>query len=404
MGILDISNRKKKKPIIEEKNIEDETFEDLPVEITGEYNDDLNIMFIDSYVKKMFEGKIRQCNEKREELKHLEKEIEEFKGFQVDYYSLLEKKKNLEEECKEHLIRNNYEKYIFETKDILEKFKPLNVKYCIIKSMKTTESSEIEDIKKTFRLRMIEKYLSIAKKYMNINFIKTFKHSHNVQCESCDEPINYNEESICRCGLSLPVISKLTSFKELKTTSLFGQVYYEDLKNFIKALHAFQGEQYNKNNIIPKNLFDKLDSYFKGIGRQNGDYYRKLLHLSSGKKKGTSFQDLIVALDKIGHSDQYNNAHLIAKEYWGWKLLDLSEYEEKIIEDYKKVQKVWDEEKDRDSSPNVKIRLYLHLRARGIPVLREDFKFPVTSSCINYYNDRLKKIFESCGLYYENLI
>lgn len=405
MGVLNLSNRRKKK-VQNVEHLQDEVKEEIPIEILGEYTDNLNILMIDSYIRRMFEGKIKILKEKEEEIAKLQKEIDNFSGFKIDYLSLLDKKKKLESEVR-ICFDEDKKTYHKETVKILEDFKPLNVKYCSIKTAKKqkSEANEIENIKIARRLQLIEDYLSVAKKYIHINFIRGLRQSCGITCESCGESINCNEETVCACGLLLPVISKLTSFKDANRTSAnYGQVYYEDLKNFTKALHAFQGIQSNKENIIPKNLFGKLDEYFTGMGRQKGEHYRNLQCLANGKKKGTSFQDLILALDKMGYSEQYNNAHLIAKEYWGWRLPDLSEHEDQIIDDYNKVQRIWDEEKDRDSSPNVKIRLYLHLRARGIPVLREDFKFPVTSSCINYYNDRLKPIFETCGLKYENLI
>lgn len=405
MGVFDISNRRRKKTIQETPEDERSSDHEQIEELSGEYEDTLNILTIDSHVKQMFADKKRQQERKKKELVKIEKSIANFSGFHIDRLVLLEKKKSLEEEVSVRLD-DQMSEYTADSAPLLEKFKPLNVKYCVIKSSKKQGSDEeIENIKTEQRLKLIDSYLSIAKRYMNINFIRNFKHSQTLHCESCGEVIVNDDESICNCGLYLPVISKLTSFKETNRGSVsFGQVYYEDLKNFTKALHAFQGIQTSKDCSWMKRIFEELDEYFTGIGRQKGEFYRAQERLSSGKKKGTSFQDLILALDKTGNSEQYNNAHFIAKEYWGWKLLDLSEYEEQIIEDYNKVQRIWDKEKDRDSSPNVKIRLYLHLRARGIPVLREDFKFPVTSSCINYYNDRLKKIFEECGLHYENLI
>lgn len=411
MRVFDLSNRRKKALNTQTEEPAPEVPLEIPVEISGEYVDNLNITAIDVHIKKMFETKLQIADNNEREIKRIDETLRDFKGFPIDRYTLINKKRELGKTLRPQ-VEADLNEYINATTDILQRYKPLNVKRCFIRSgrkqrsEKSTNDEEIENIKIKKRLELIDAYLAIASKYIKTNFVKLVASPGIASCEICGEQTGQNEETACGCGLILPVVSKLSSYKETgrNASGQGGSAYYEDLKNFMKALHAFQGLQTSGTNFPTEKLYEELDEYFVGIERQPGEYYRALPLLASGKKEGTSFQDLILALDKTKNSDQYNNAHLIAKEYWGWKLLDLSKYEEQIIQDYNLVQKIWYEEKDRDSSPNVKIRLYLHLRARGIPVLKEDFKFPVTSSCINYYNDKLRPIFEECGLHYERLI
>lgn len=368
-------------------------------EINAEYCEDLDILNIDGKILNYFAMRVANAKLKLPLLKEEEEKLEKFNGYFNDFQLLELKIKKLKQEIDITKILDQKDKYVEETQKLLNEYTSLS-SICYI----DIEKSPINVLKNEKKTEIVDKYVSIVGKYIKSNIIKISKDAdEEIRCDECEIKIDRSqEEAFCICGYKLPVTTKMSTFKDTPKSGSSANGY-EDLKNFTKAFMAFQGEHIPVS-ALPSSLFSRLDEFFLTIGWKSGEYYRSLPHLPDGKKAGTYFTDMIRALESIGMPDQYNNVYLIMQEYWGWKLMDLSSYKAQIFEDYNRTQKEWDIIKDRDSSPNVKIRLYLHLFARGIKVSKKDFKFPTTTICLNYYNTKLREVFEKCDLKYEELI
>ena len=385
--------------------------DDILTEIQAEYDVDLDIVDIDLKMKEMWKAKIASVQGYRVQYDEAKARLDAYTGSVLGHIALQEKVEKLETKIDLVDIKSQRDEYLRRSSGFVDGYKPLNMSHRIsvrgrrggVSADTTTGSATaIDNVKQDQRLGIIKQYLEVVDAYIPVNI--TRKATLTNLCEECGENLDeYENEGACICGIEIPVVSNVNINKEAKSGGAsYGS--YEDLKNFTKAFVAFQGEQPNKDKILPLTIHSELDRYFESIGRNKGETVRAQRHLANGKKQGTSFHEMITALEKIGRPDQYTNAHLIIKNYWGWRLHDLSDIHDQIMEDYKRTQKVWESIKDRDSSPNVKIRLYLHLRARGVNVSKSDFKFPVTNVCMSYYNDKLRKVFEQCDLTYEELV
>lgn len=405
--VVKLTNKKSAKNSLDKdtKSAQPVTVVDIPVEINGSYETDLDLLQIDQWIKNSFEQQLEATKIKEDEIKAVKEKIENYNGDVFGFKRLKRCLSDIEKDKTVGSIKRSREEYIDKSSLIIEDYKPLSTTSNINISLKNKNicDSVLKDLKTAQRMKIIDRYLKVAEKFITINLTKKIAKSNG--CAACGYDLTQLDDEICHCicGLELPVISKTCSYKET-SKPIGANPPCEDFKNFNKAFLAIQGKQPSKDLISVQDLDRTLDGYFKSIGYETGEYYRQLENLPNGKKLGTNFQDMITALDKTGQPEHYTNAHLICKIYWKWKLMDLSEIHEKIIKDYYSTQEEWERINERESSPNVKIRLFLHIRACGIMCDRRDFKFPVTNDCLVYYNNILKKVFNNCGLKYTELI
>jgi hypothetical protein len=159
----------------------------------------------------------------------------------------------------------------------------------------------------------------------------------------------------------------------------------------------YQGKQPNKP---PEKLYEQLDEYFIKIGKQTGEEIRKLSTTSEGKKKGTSRQLMYEALGETNNSAYYDDINLIMNIYWGWDLPDISDIEEKIMEDYINTQQVYNAipNKDRNASLNIQFRLFVHLKALDYPCSKEEFKIQTSRDSLEFHQDMWMIMCEKTGL------
>jgi hypothetical protein len=150
-----------------------------------------------------------------------------------------------------------------------------------------------------------------------------------------------------------------------------GKYFTKVEDNFHKTIARLQGKQSN----LPEKVIKDVEDYLNKYNKVQTHEIRERKNNERGKKDGTSKEKLLIALKETGNESKYKDFNLIAYTIWGWELMDLSQVEDLIIQDYEKCQKYYDElRKNRNVSLNNDIRLFLHLKARGIDPDPEDFR------------------------------
>lgn len=258
------------------------------------------------------------------------------------------------------------------------------------------ENSEITEK----RLHIIEQYLDIAKKYINLDVYKEVKIREN--CPICGE--KFTEDCprtgniLCSCGYEETNLSKFSTFKDQNRVSKINKTGYEDKMTFINALDRFECRKIPKIPI--KRICEIFDEYFEKKGFPCGEEIKKRSLLSNGKREGTSVQLILEALEMTFNQDYFPYYNYIGREYWGWVIPDLTSIRSLILYDYDLLQEVYEEIKERPSNPNIEIRMYIQYNARGCNFHQDDFKIVKTDSSLEYNRRMFQTMCEKTKIKY----
>jgi hypothetical protein len=383
---------------------------DPPDLVRGSYTTDLNIFKIHEAIESRFTHFKNSIPEIQKEIKELERKLitdvkilnqNDIRKIKND---IMNNKKNIEDYEKE-ISKKQYESKVLPILEEYTKVASNNSKGLVIFKRKIEEDS-MEKIE--LRLKIIQSYLEHAKDYIRLEIIH--KISIKALCPVCgidfskaflDEDAGFY---LCsNCGYERENISHQSTFKDSQRVNIGNRNNYDDCENFRKVLMRFQGKQVNRP---PNKLYEQLDEYFIKIGKPTGEEIYSLSLTFDGKKKGTSRQMMFEALGETNNSAYYDDINLIMHNYWGWELPDISELEEKIMEDYMETQQIYNSIplKDRNASLNIQFRLYVHLKAIGYPCNKEDFKIQTSRDSLEFHQEMWKIMCEKTGLKFHPVI
>jgi hypothetical protein len=378
--------------------------------VRGSYTNDLNIFKIHEAIIARFNFFKSIVPDLQEEVKILElKLINEVKTLNLNDVRKI--KREIEEynsKIRDYDNQKSFKEYESKVSVLLEEYKKVasNSSKGLVVFKKKVEEDSREKIE--YRLKIIRDYLEAAKDYIRIEIIH--KVPVKAICPICDTDLSktfvddYSGLCTCpKCGYERESITHHSTFKDSQRVNIGNRNNYDDCENFRKVLMRFQGKQPNRP---PTKLYEQLDEYFTKICKPIGDEFRALPLTPEGKKKGTSRQMMFEALGETNNSAYYDDIKLIMHNYWGWELPDISELEDKIMEDYMTTQQVYNAipNKDRNASLNIQFRLYVHLKAIGYPCSKEDFKIQTSRDSLEFHQEMWKIMCEKTGLKFHPVI
>lgn len=247
------------------------------------------------------------------------------------------------------------------------------------------------------RVEVINQYLTIAQKYINIEIYHVNAEQVEKQndCEGCGK-------SMVDISVDFLGIRKCTNCgrpQKVNQKSVTASREYDDLGNLLKAFKRFIGGQEIKFSM--QQMVEDLDDYHERMGKPTSHYYLSLPLNDKGRKDGTNTTIIFDALKATGYKDYYEDYMRICSNYFGWVLPDASDLQDIICSHYRETQAVWSEmdplEKERDSSLPTQYRLYKHLQLARFPCDQTGFKLPQQIETIRKY-DRIWEIMcKRCG-------
>lgn len=387
-----------------------QSLEHPPDLVRGSYTTDLNITKIHEAIETRFAFFKSIVPNMKKEVQYLEKRLETEKKV-LNLNDIRKIRKDIEElETKIQDYENeiSFKEYSNKVELLLKEYEKVasnSSKGLVVFKKKAEEDSE-DKIK--YRLKIIQDYLEYAKDYIRLEI--THKISMKALCPVCKLDFSniYIDEfsgllTCPECGYEQENISHYSTFKDSQRVNIGNRNNYDDCENFRKVLMRFQGKQFNRP---PNKLYEQLDEYFRKIGKPIGEEIQKLALTPEGKKKGTSRQMMFEALGETNNSAYYDDINLIMHNYWGWELPDISELEDKIMEDYMATQQVYNAiaHKDRNASLNIQFRLYVHLKAIGYPCSKEDFKIQTSRDSLEFHQEMWRIMCEKTGLKFHPVI
>lgn len=364
--------------------------DNIPDRITASYSDDYDILNVHDIV-------LCKLNHEKKDLPTLHAKRIEIEDRLEDQLKVIERRKLVTqlEEIKSKIkcieIEEKKNRYIEETKDLLisyQKMGPIIRVRSFLESEDTSKAGDL-DQEQEDRIKIIRKYIDIAKKYIPINVVRIIPNDRTCPCCGQDlviiDPEDNSIERCEECGFERMNFNKPSFFKEgLNQTKTVSNSDYEDKENFIKALECYLGEQQPPN----EGLFRALDSWAESYNHPSKEEILTMPLNEDGTRGEYGKSMLLQALADTGYADNYKDVKLIGHLHWGWKLPTLTQQERDIIiQDYDNTQKIFNAiPKERKSSLNTQYRLYRHLEARKHKIKPTDFKVPGTPSILEEHD------------------
>lgn len=348
------------------------------------YTNNYNILRIHSVILALLEEELKNLSKLENEL-NIYKEKLKKPLFYNDKKKVKKKIRELCDNIEEIKNKRRMDEYMELSSPLIQKYKNSSSIKKRVFGEEVDESDESIDYDK---IKIIEDYLILAKRYVPIDIMRVQKNI--VKCFVCGYNLsNIRGYQIEICPSCSTEISAGYSFSVGEAVNTKDS---RDLVNFKKVLKRYQGKQ---PDVIPENLYKDLDHYFESRGLLIGEEVRKLPLNSRGKRGDTNHQMLYEALAHTKHTDHYEDANLIGNKYWGWQLKNIPPHIEKmIINDYKKTQAVYtsDTEKERSSSLGTQYRLFKHLELRGIDCHIDEFKIADNEESIRFHETTWEKM------------
>lgn len=375
--------------------------EDIPEEIKIRFVDDVDIDIIDQaiklrykFLKQFIPGYVSKIKKLNTFLKNLR--------YQNDVKNIKNQIRDLEHLVDDYTNDVSLKKYIREASDLVVMYKKKFKKITYTFSVRQEESENTQDYIDE-RICLINRYITVAKKYISIDVVREVK--KGFVCKGCGKDLentSADDDGLFTCPNCLMINNKLTLNTYYHDPSrTFSSKIYEDAKNFTKIIEKFEGKQ------IPKptqGVYNDLTRYFEKIKFPSREEIQKRRITVDGKREGTTKAQLWTALEKTKNNAHYDDVNLIAHVYWGWVLPDLTKYKKRMMNDYYKTQQVWNKIKhqfDRDASLGTQFRLLAHLLAVDYPwCQREDFKIQESVDSLNLHNSAWKIMCEKSGVKY----
>lgn len=394
-GELDLVDARKYMPRSNNNNDNDIILEDIPTKISGTYNEDYNIIYVDEIIRK----KLRQ--EKFNYLQGLKMRYKSLEtvSMQPQTYVMrertLESMKKLSNEIGQIESGEKLQIYESKVKDILIEYRKFNGRVkTIVFDIDDEEKYEELDDDLRYRVSLIDQYLEIASEYIQIDIIRVNNRPADI-CNGCGislAKVATNEEGTIRCPNfdcqtehNVIILAKLAKDGSRINTNNTNDD--ESIDNFLRAFTRYQGLQPDRPD---DSLYDDLDAYFSRHDRPAGAEIRLLPLNSRGRRGDTDHKMLWNALSQIGGSEYYEDANLIGHIYWGWTLPNVMHLKERITDKYNKTQKVFyhipPEERGRNSSLGTQYRLWRHLQLEGHDCYMDEFKIAENPESLRTHN------------------
>lgn len=251
----------------------------------------------------------------------------------------------------------------------------------------------------------------ILNKYIPVNIINETKYQmnflHCLKCETRDSLDRLDSKTmICKIcetiitqkySYGTPILSMTEKGKSKKSASQDEM----KLENFTKRLSFFEGDL--SKSPINSLVFTQLEDYFKKKGINCDQIREDKKYDSIGRKENTSITMLVDAMTSTNNKF-FDRIEYVGHILFGWKLIELGEDRNLIIEDYCKTQKIYLEKKKRSATLNVNLRLLFHLRAKGYPYKLKDFKTIGNISSLKHHDDMFFCFSSMTGLKYTSIL
>ena len=351
---------------------------------------ELDILTIDTRIRKSFEIEYSLLSKHDEKLQELEDSLKT-ENLRRNVRELLVKARdNLLKHIEEIRSLRDYNLYLVEAVPYIEEYKeimktPIKVSFMGKKSKNDRQ-----------KCKVVEHYLEVASKYMNIKVDKNCK-SHRIVCLNCSNKKDFdvidNNIYICtNCYARQTVMIHNSSYNDIDRVNISTKYMYDPKIHFRDCIKQYQGKQ---NCTIPQKVYDELEEQFKR--------HHLLMEEKNTKDKFAQItkNHIMIFLKELDYPKHYENVHLIHYNITGKKPDDISYLEDKLLDDFdllidlyhKKFKNI-----KRKNFINTQYVLYQLLCHHRHPCKKEEFIILKTVDRKFFHDEICKTLFEELGL------
>jgi ribosomal protein L37AE/L43A len=353
----------------------------------------IDILLIHQNILKKFEQEKQKIKKYKKEKKTIQKSLESNLTHRMTgklYQSL----DNIANKIKDISNNNSYHFYIMESTETIEKYKDILQKPIVFSFFGK------QDIKQHEKKELIEKYLKIANKYIDIKHEAkdlSTEQKNNYKCTNCSQT-NFqkidNNEICLDCGNVIQLSSTISSYKDSERINMSAKYTYDRKVHFKDCINQYQGKQ--NVNILPE-VYTKLTEQFESHG----------LLLKSDDKQikfdKITRKHIFLFLKELGYSKHYEDIILIHHNLTGKKPDNISHLEPVLLEDfdilvsqydkkYKKTQSL-----SRKNFINTHYVLYQLLRRHKYSCRKSDFNILKSNERKSFHDKICKELFKDLG-------
>jgi len=282
--------------------------------------------------------------------------------------------------------------YLFRTSSILENYRKISLTESS-RSFVNPNSKTNSKLKQTSdkKAELISKFISIAKDYIEIDdYQQSISKLSCPECGSSDmrRVSDENTTFVCSmCYTEVNVLDDTPSFKDTDRINMCSRYTYSRKGHFIDSIKKHQGKQNTDANII-----DKVVKTLKE------EMVLHNLTVDNVKK-----QHLYMFLSERDLSSHYDDLNLIYHIITGVPCPDISQYEQRLLEDFDEQEGALDQVYEMDTqdtrvnSLNVYYKLYKLLQRCGCRCRKDDFYILKTKAKEDEHDEKMEKAWKILG-------
>jgi|UniRef100_A0A6C0H4J5 hypothetical protein len=351
---------------------------------------ELDILSIDSNIRKNFEDEFAKLPDHEEKLLEIEESLKNENLRRRIRLSLEKARLELLAHIDDLKTNRNYHFYIMETLPFIEHYKDIlktPVKVSFMGKLVKKDKDKIN---------VIDLYLEAAVKYVNIEFENV--KPQRITCPNCfnkkDFDIIDGNTYICtKCYARQTVMKHNSSYTDIDRVNISSKYTYDRKVHFRDCINQYQGKQ---NSTIHQKIYDDLEMQFKR---------HHLLRGGIDASKEVKFADvtknhILIFLKELGYSKHYENVHLIHYNFTGIKPDDISYLEEQLLDDFDVLTDLYDKRFkyiERKNFINTQYVLFQLLRRHRHPCKKEEFIILKTIDRKFFHDEICKDLFEELG-------
>lgn len=351
----------------------------------------LDILTVDANIRKSFEDEIEKLPEHRHTLEDLDTTLEN-DNLRKRVRSSIEKARcDLAKYISELESQKNMNFYLMETLPYIEEYKQ------ILKTpVKVSFMDKATKVDKQKR-RIVERYLSVASQYVDIEYEKPSK-TKRIVCANCSNKKEFDildgNTYVCtECYAKQYIMKHNSCYSDIDRVNISSKYMYDPKIHFRDCIKQYQGKQ---NCTIPQKVYDDLEDQFER---------HHLLVSDPGDSQEVRFKkitknNIMIFLKELGYSKHYENVHLIHYMLTGVKPDDISHLEDQLLDDFDVLIDLYHKRfKDikRKNFINTQYVLYQLLRRHKHSCKKEEFIILKTIDRKLFHDDICKTLFQELG-------
>jgi hypothetical protein len=351
---------------------------------------DIDILEIDSGIRKTFEEELSKLPEYRHNLANIEASLQNETLKPLLKSTMINERDRLLSYIHDLENRVSYNFYMVESLPYVEQYKemlstPIKISF-IGKTPKNSRKKR----------KIVSEYLEIAIKYVDIDLGKN--NTKRICCLNCsnrkDFDIIEDNMYVCtHCYARQNIIKYSSSYNDIERVNISSKYTYDPKIHFRDCIKQYQGKQ---NCNIPQKVYKDLDEQFERHHLLMGDKDSP----KEVRYKNITKNHVMMFLKELNYPKHYENVHLIHYMFTGIPPDDISYLEEQLLDDFDQLIDLYHKRFKnikRKNFINTQYVLYQLLCNHRHPCKKEEFIILKTIDRKCFHDEICKTLFEELG-------